>query len=100
MRQTNRRHDLIAIHIEDPCERRLPDVGMLALEDAETGDLIELDTADPAVREHFNRQADERIEHLVRDFRSEGIDTLELKTSAPYLPVLQRFFRSRGRKHS
>jgi uncharacterized protein (DUF58 family) len=100
MRQTNRRHDLIAIHIEDPCERRLPDVGMLALEDAESGELIELDTADPAVRNEFDRQADERIEHLVRDFRSEGIDTLELKTNAPYLPVLQRFFRSRGRKHS
>ena len=46
MRQTNRRHDLIAVHIEDPREKELPNVGILALEDAETGEIIELDTAE------------------------------------------------------
>src|ERR1700743_3669896 len=44
-RQTNRRHDLIALHIEDPREKELPNVGILALEDAETGEIIALDTA-------------------------------------------------------
>jgi hypothetical protein len=99
MRQTNRRHDLISVHIEDPRERVLPDVGMLSLEDAETGELIELDTADPDVRRLFSEQATGRVERLVSDLRSEGVDTLQLKTDAPYLPALQRFFKSRGRRH-
>jgi len=99
MRQTNRRHDLISVHIEDPRERILPDVGMLSLEDAETGELIELDTADSNVRRLFSEQAIGRVERLVSDLRSEGVDTLQLKTDAPYLPALQRFFKSRGRRH-
>jgi hypothetical protein len=99
MRQTNRRHDLISVHIEDTRERVLPDVGMLSLEDAETGELIELDTADPNVRRLFSEQAIGRVERLVSDLRSEGVDTLQLKTDAPYLPALQRFFKSRGRRH-
>jgi uncharacterized protein (DUF58 family) len=98
MRQTNRRHDLIAVHIEDPRERVLPDVGLLSLEDAETGEVVELDTADPQVRGRFNRQAIERVERLIADIRSEGVDALELKTNAPYLPVLQRFFKTREHK--
>jgi uncharacterized protein (DUF58 family) len=100
MRQTNLRHDLIAIQIEDPHEKELPDVGLLALEDAETGELVELDTADPSVRQRFNQQAVARTKGLIGDIRAEGVDTLELKTDAPYLPVLQRFFKSRGRKRA
>jgi uncharacterized protein (DUF58 family) len=98
MRQTNRRHDLVAVHIEDPRERVLPDVGMLSLEDAETGELIELDTADSTVRQLFSKEAIGRVERLVSDIRSEGVDTLELKTDAPYLPALQRFFKTRQRR--
>ncbi len=56
VRQTNRRHDLIAVHIEDPREKELPNVGIIALEDAETGELIELDTARATVRKAL-RQA-------------------------------------------
>jgi len=100
IRQTNRRHDLISVHIEDPRERILPDVGMLSLEDSETGEFIELDTADPGVRQLFSKRATDRVDRLVSDFRSEGVDTLQLKTGAPYLPVLQRFFKSRGRSRS
>src|SRR6202790_3603505 len=54
MRQTNRRHDLIAVQVADPREKELPNVGVLALEDAESGEIIELDTADAAVRRRFN----------------------------------------------
>jgi uncharacterized protein (DUF58 family) len=98
MRQTNRRHDLIAVHVEDPHERSLPNVGILALEDAETGEIIELDTASAAVRKRFNDMAMERSRKLVTDFRSEGIDTLQLQTDTPYMPALQRFFKTRERK--
>jgi hypothetical protein len=97
MRQTNRRHDLIAVHIEDPREKELPNVGILALEDAETGEIIELDTTSAAVRRRFKEQSLERSSKLVMDFRSEGIDTLQLQTDSAYMPALQRFFKSRER---
>jgi len=100
MRQTNRRHDLVAVQVEDPRERELPDVGILALEDAETGEIIELDTASAAVRRRFKEQAAERGRRLVSDFMSEGIDTLQLQTDSPYMPDLQRFFKTRERRRA
>jgi uncharacterized protein (DUF58 family) len=98
MRQTNRRHDLIAVHVEDPRERELPDVGMLALEDAETGEILEVDTASAAVRTRFKEQSLQRSRRLVSDFRAEGVDTLQLQTNFPYFPALQRFFKTRARR--
>ncbi len=100
MRQTNRRHDLIALHIEDAREKSLPEVGVLALEDAETGEVIELDTTDPDVRAKFEQEVAERRDHLRHGIRSEAVDVLELDTATPYLPALQRFFKNRERKHS
>ncbi len=97
MRQVNQRHDLIAVQVADPRERELPNVGIVALEDAETGEIIELDTAKPAVRRRFAAQAQERAQRLVSDFRAEGVDTLQLQTDQPYLPALQRFFKTRER---
>ncbi|MDP9087517.1 MAG: DUF58 domain-containing protein [Pseudomonadota bacterium] len=98
MRRTNRRHDLIAVHVQDAREKDLPDVGIVALEDAESGEIIELDTASAAVRKRFKEQSSERDRQLVSDFRSEGIDTLQLQTDAPYMPALQRFFKTRERR--
>ncbi len=100
MRQTNRRHDLIAVHVEDPREKELPDVGIVALEDAETGEIVELDTASFMVRERFKQQSLERARRLVSDFRSEGVDTLQLQTDSPYMPALQRFFKTRERRRA
>jgi uncharacterized protein (DUF58 family) len=100
MRQTNRRHDLIAVHVEDPRERELPNVGIVALEDAETGEIVELDTASPRVRDRFKQQSLERARRLVSDFRSEGVDTLQLQTDSAYMPALQRFFKTRERRRA
>jgi hypothetical protein len=100
MRRTNRRHDLIAVHVEDPREKELPDVGIVALEDAESGEVIELDTASATIRNRFKELSLERGRRLVSDFRSEGIDTLQLQTNAPYMPALQRFFKTRQRRRA
>jgi uncharacterized protein (DUF58 family) len=97
VRQTNRRHDLIAVHVEDPREKELPNVGIIALEDAETGEIIELNTARSAVRKRFSKLALERSERLRNDLRAEGVDIVQLRTDAPYIPALQRFFKARGR---
>jgi uncharacterized protein (DUF58 family) len=100
MRRTNRRHDLIAVHVEDPREKELPDVGIVALEDAESGEVIELDTASATVRRRFKELSAARGRRLVSDFRAEGIDTLQLQTDAPYMPALQRFFKTRERRRA
>lgn len=97
VRQTNRRHDLIALHIEDPRERELPNVGIVALEDAETGEIIEINTARSAVRKRFTELSLERAQRLRSDLRAEGVDSVQLRTDMPYIPPLQRFFKSRGR---
>jgi uncharacterized protein (DUF58 family) len=99
-RQTNRRHDLIAVQIVDPHEKELPNVGILALEDAETGEVLELDTASAAVRRQFKEMALDRDRRLMSDLRSEGVDTLQLQTDSPYLPALQRFFKVRVRRRA
>ena len=60
IRLANKRHDLVALHIEDRREHELPDVGILAIEDAETGEVLEIDTANPQVRTRFAQIADQR----------------------------------------
>lgn len=100
MRRTNRRHDLIAVQVEDPRERELPDVGIVALEDAESGEVIEVDTGSAGIRKRFKELSLARDLQLVNDFRSEGIDTLQLRTDAPYMPALQRFFKTRVRRRA
>jgi len=99
MRQTNRRHDLVALHIQDARERSLPDVGLLALEDAETGEVVEIDTANPQVRARFEEEVTQRQQQIRRGIRAEAVDILELDTAEPYLPALQRFFKNRERRH-
>ena len=98
MRQTHRRHDLVAVRIQDPHESTLPDVGLLSIEDAETGELLELDTTNPQVRERFQQYAQDRVALLKRAFNSEAVDSLELVTGANYVPALRRFFKTRERK--
>jgi uncharacterized protein (DUF58 family) len=100
MRQTNRRHDLIAVQIEDPRESELPDVGIVALEDAESGEIVEVDTGNPAVRQRFAAEAALRKRRLLADFRAEGVDSLQLRTGTPYLPALQRLFKSRAQRRA
>ena len=97
LRQTHQRHDLIAVAIEDPRERELPDVGIVALEDAESGEIVEIDTGSAAVRRRFAAASLERSRQWQSDCRAEGVDTLRLRTDQAYLPALQRLFASRGR---
>ena len=95
---TSRRHDLIAIPIIDPREEDLPDVGLLTLEDAETGEQIEINTSDRATRLGFLNAADKRTADRLRDFRSKRIDAISLKTNEDYVPALRAFFRNRERR--
>src|SRR6267378_1326327 len=98
LRLVNRRHDVVALHVHDRREEELPDVGQLSLEDSETGELIELDTADERVRGRFAELAKKRAEDLRRALASEGVDSLNLDTNEPYEPALRSFFKRRERR--
>jgi uncharacterized protein (DUF58 family) len=100
LRQVNRRHDLVALPIEDPRERALPDLGIIAIEDAESGEMVEIDTGNPAVRENFSKIAQLRAEQLQKIFNREAIDSLRISTDRPYVADLMVFFKNRLRKRS
>ena len=96
---TNTRHDVVCLHLHDPRESELPDAGLVTLEDAETGELLELDSTRNAVRERFAAVNAERLAELDRALNRTGVDTLRLKTTEPFAPALQRFFEiRRGRR--
>ena len=93
---TARRHDLVGVVVSDPREAELPDVGRVRLEDAETGEQLEIDTHDPVTRLRFAEAAEARRAGVLSALRGAGIDTLELSTAAPYLSALLRFFQRRA----
>lgn len=95
LKATAQRHDLIPLYLRDARERILPDVGWITLEDAETGERVEMDTGSPSVREQFARLDADRAALLKRRFRRIGTDTIELQTDQPFLPPLQRFMEMR-----
>ncbi|HEX7570858.1 MAG TPA: DUF58 domain-containing protein [Verrucomicrobiae bacterium] len=96
---TNTRHDVVCLHLHDPRESELPDAGLLTIEDAETGELLELNSARSSVRERFAAVNAERLAELDRALIRTGVDTLRLNTTEPFAPVLQRFFEiRRGRR--
>jgi uncharacterized protein (DUF58 family) len=98
LKRTARHHDLIAIRISDPREEELPDVGLLELEDAETGNRLLLDTGSRRVRDAFTLAARERREGLLQLVHSSGADLIEVSTDGSHLDALIRFFRFRERR--
>ncbi len=94
----NRKHDLIAIRITDPRENELVDVGLLELEDAETGEIVVVDTASLKVRNRYSAQAEKRDAVLKRSFGSIDLDTISVQTGASYVEPLIRFFKKREKR--
>ena len=96
---TNMRHDVVCLHLHDPRESELPDAGLVTIEDAETGELLELNSSRRGVRERFASINAERLAELDRAFNRAAVDTLRLNTTEPFAPILQRFFEiRRGRR--
>jgi uncharacterized protein (DUF58 family) len=95
---TNIQHDLVCVHLHDPREHELPNAGLLALEDAETGELLEIDSARAAIRERYADQNALRLAELDRALRRGGVDTLRFSTNEPFAATLQRFFETRRRR--
>ena len=97
---TNRRHDIVAFDIGDPLEREIADVGVIAFEDAESGQLRWVDTGDKQWRRDFS----ERVERLDAEkgevFAAAGVDRVSVTTERDYVAEVGAFFKSRRRRLS
>lgn len=94
----NRRHDIIAITLNDEREIRLPDCGLLELEDAETGARVMIDSGNASVRKRYEQEARKRLSLRDRMFRSIGVDHIDVQTHVPYEQSLIAFFLQRRRR--
>lgn len=98
LRTTDKHHDVIAVSVTDPLEEELPDVGRIAVEDAETGQVIELNTSRQSVRDAYRAQSRARRERTAAVIRSSGVDLMEFTTGTNWLPKLVSFFRNRRQR--
>jgi uncharacterized protein (DUF58 family) len=98
LRHANRRHDVVAVHITDPYELELPALGRLVLQDAETGEIVEVNTGDLRKRNAFAQRQAKTQNDIARLFRSAGIDAIQLRTGQPYAAELGRFFETREKR--
>ena len=98
LRATARHHDMVCVQVSDPAEQELPNVGLVELEDPETGELVLVDTSSAAVRRRFSATASEENEELKRFFLKTGIDTLTIATDRPYIDEVRALFKRRARK--
>ena len=96
LRLSSKRHSLIAITLQDRREIELPDVGLIELEDAESGERVLVDTRSEAARHHYtelNRRADAERRQV---FRANQVDSIHIRTDEPYIKPLIQFFRQRA----
>lgn len=98
LRQTNRRHDVVAVQIVDRFELELPPLGWLVLKDAETGEVVEVNSGDARKRAAFMERQARLQSEILRLFRSSRIDSIQLRTDQPYAAALGRFFEMREKR--
>jgi len=98
LRMANRRHDVVAVQVTDLYELELPALGRLILEDAETGEVLEINTGNATSRAAFALQQQKHQESLARQLRGAGVDTIQLRTDVPYGAALGRFFENREKR--
>jgi uncharacterized protein (DUF58 family) len=94
----NRKHDVIAVDLHDPLEAGIADVGVLALEDAESGELIWLDTSDPAWRRIFERRTQRFDSDKRKTLANAGVDRIQIRTDEDYAKALTIFFQKRAKQ--
>ena len=95
LRVTARHHDVIGCHISDPREQELPNVGLIEVEDPETGEILLLDTTSRRLREQFRAQALKEQDELQRSLRKLKVDTLYVSTVRPFIDEVHKLFRQR-----
>ena len=94
----NRRHEVLAIRLYDPTELSMPDIGLVILEDAETGEQLYVDTHDPRFRQRYAEAAEQRTLALTESFKHAGVDPLSLSTDEDMVRALVRFATMRQKR--
>ena len=94
----NKRHDLIAITLNDPREQNLPDCGLITLEDAETGQIVVIDSTDKKVREKYLKLNQARIIKRKELFCMSGVDFIDISTDMSYSDEIVKFFLKRRKR--
>ncbi len=94
----NRRHDVIALSITDPRELEMPAIGIIDLEDAETGKTFTVDTSSAETRKQYKANALRMTAERESIFRSVNVDHIAISTDIPYTKELYKFFRMRERR--
>lgn len=95
---TNKRHDLVAITLNDPRESNLPNCGLLQLEDAESGNMVLIDSTSESIRKKYYEDALQRLNERDRLFQSVGIDHIDISTSTSYVDEMVKFFKKRRKR--
>lgn len=95
----NRRHDVIAVAVQDPAEAAMPSVGLVEFADAETGEVALVDTSSRAFRRRFAEASVRRLDVLESQFASINVDCIQVRTDRPYIHDLVRFFHKRHRRY-
>lgn len=98
LRRTSARHDLIAVHVSDPREGIIPDVGLVEMEDTESGHRLLIDTTNSSLRRMYADRAEQREAALSKCLRAAGVDRIAATTDGNHLDQLVRFFRLRHRR--
>ena len=94
----SKKHDLIALRIHDEREEKMPDVGLLTLEDSETGEIFYVDTTNKKLRNLFKKNKIKQILRLKNLFGSSGVDLINISTQLDYVRPLINFFKTRGKR--
>ena len=95
LRVASKKHDLIGIHVYDPMEASLPNIGLIQLADSETGKKMWIDTSNATVRKAYNARRHERFMYFSDSFRKNKVDFMNIRTGQAYLPILHNFFQHR-----
>jgi len=98
LRLVSKKHDLIALNLRDPREEDIPPIGLVKLQDAETGAEFWVDTYDQKVRDYVKQTVRERRERLNTTLFSRDVDKVDIRVDQDYIKPLSRFFRMRARR--
>ena len=90
-----RKHDLVGIHVYDKYDKELPEVGLVQVQDSESGNIFWLDTDKKSVRIQYHAAFEDKNKYCIQSFRKSGASLLHVRTDEDYVKILQVYFKGR-----
>ena len=91
----SKRHDMVGIHVYDQRDKELPSVGLIQMNDLETGDRQWVDSSDKQVQQYYTHQFNQHVQYCRNSFKKSGADLISIRTDEDYVKALQNFFVNR-----